>query len=232
MYTVTKDRPLATTVTGSWPRPTWFDKSMWGRPLSALHDGRRLPRAVHRRAHRVHRRSGARRARHPHAGRLLPRRRPGRALVAPLPAAALARADGRQAPDHDDQERPAHLSARHAAARDLHELALAARRGQGRAEPRQPARVRQDLPPRAGAHAQAGQVRHRLGAGHGAVPRRPHGRLRPGRQAPAGLGHGDGHQPGAARGRGGRAARSCRSRSRRSTSWRRTTPSRRSGSTS
>ena len=35
MYTVTKDRPLATTVTGSWPRPTWFDKSMWGRPLSA-----------------------------------------------------------------------------------------------------------------------------------------------------------------------------------------------------
>ena len=35
MLTATKDLPLATTVTGSWPRPHWFNKSMWGRPLSA-----------------------------------------------------------------------------------------------------------------------------------------------------------------------------------------------------
>ncbi|MEQ8765055.1 MAG: cobalamin-independent methionine synthase II family protein [Planctomycetota bacterium] len=33
MYTVTKDRILPCTVTGSWPRPRWFDVSMWGRPL-------------------------------------------------------------------------------------------------------------------------------------------------------------------------------------------------------
>ena len=33
MYTVTKDLTLPCTVTGSWPRPRWFDDSMWGRPL-------------------------------------------------------------------------------------------------------------------------------------------------------------------------------------------------------
>jgi 5-methyltetrahydropteroyltriglutamate--homocysteine methyltransferase len=33
MFTVTKDLPLATAVTGSWPRPRWFDVCMWGRPL-------------------------------------------------------------------------------------------------------------------------------------------------------------------------------------------------------
>ncbi len=33
MYTVTKDIQLPCTVTGSWPRPKWFDNSMWGRPL-------------------------------------------------------------------------------------------------------------------------------------------------------------------------------------------------------
>ncbi|PYR77157.1 MAG: hypothetical protein DMF86_10075, partial [Acidobacteria bacterium] len=31
--TVTKDLILPATVTGSWPRPRWFDTSMWGRPL-------------------------------------------------------------------------------------------------------------------------------------------------------------------------------------------------------
>ena len=33
MFTVTKDTILPCTVTGSWPRPRWFDTSMWGRPL-------------------------------------------------------------------------------------------------------------------------------------------------------------------------------------------------------
>jgi len=33
MYTVTKDIQLPCTVTGSWPRPKWFDDSMWGRSL-------------------------------------------------------------------------------------------------------------------------------------------------------------------------------------------------------
>src|SRR6478609_3129305 len=32
-YTVTKDLILPSTVTGSWPRPRWFDVSMWAKPL-------------------------------------------------------------------------------------------------------------------------------------------------------------------------------------------------------
>ncbi len=33
MFTVTKDVMLPATVTGSWPRPRWFDVSMWGESL-------------------------------------------------------------------------------------------------------------------------------------------------------------------------------------------------------
>jgi 5-methyltetrahydropteroyltriglutamate--homocysteine methyltransferase len=33
MLTVTADKVLPCTITGSWPRPRWFDQSMWGRPL-------------------------------------------------------------------------------------------------------------------------------------------------------------------------------------------------------
>jgi 5-methyltetrahydropteroyltriglutamate--homocysteine methyltransferase len=33
MFTATKDVVLPTTVTGSWPRPSWFTQAMWGRPL-------------------------------------------------------------------------------------------------------------------------------------------------------------------------------------------------------
>jgi len=34
MFTTTQDLMLPTTVTGSWPRPRWFDKSLGGRNLS------------------------------------------------------------------------------------------------------------------------------------------------------------------------------------------------------
>lgn len=33
MYTITKDKVLPCTITGSWPRPSWFDMSMEGKPL-------------------------------------------------------------------------------------------------------------------------------------------------------------------------------------------------------
>jgi len=33
MFTVTADLMLPSTVTGSWPRPRWFDVCMWGKPL-------------------------------------------------------------------------------------------------------------------------------------------------------------------------------------------------------
>lgn len=34
MFTTTRDLMFPTTVTGSWPRPRWFDKSLWARTLS------------------------------------------------------------------------------------------------------------------------------------------------------------------------------------------------------
>jgi len=35
MFTVTANQVLPSTITGSWPRPHWFDLSMWGRPLDS-----------------------------------------------------------------------------------------------------------------------------------------------------------------------------------------------------
>jgi 5-methyltetrahydropteroyltriglutamate--homocysteine methyltransferase len=35
MLTITRDLVLPCTVTGSWPRPRWFDVSLWGRPLDS-----------------------------------------------------------------------------------------------------------------------------------------------------------------------------------------------------
>ena len=32
-FTATKNLPLASTTTGSWPRPAWYTQSLWGRPL-------------------------------------------------------------------------------------------------------------------------------------------------------------------------------------------------------
>ena len=32
-YTATNSLVLPSTVTGSWPRPRWFDMSMWAKPL-------------------------------------------------------------------------------------------------------------------------------------------------------------------------------------------------------
>ena len=34
MLTATKDLLLPTTVTGSWPRPAWYEKSLYGRAFS------------------------------------------------------------------------------------------------------------------------------------------------------------------------------------------------------
>ena len=34
MLTATKDRVLPTTVTGSWPRPSWYTQNLYGRAFS------------------------------------------------------------------------------------------------------------------------------------------------------------------------------------------------------
>ena len=35
MFTIIADKVPSCSVPGSWPRPRWFDLSMWGRPLDA-----------------------------------------------------------------------------------------------------------------------------------------------------------------------------------------------------
>ena len=53
MYTATKDRILPTTVTGSWPRPSWYTGTCSSGPYSTG-DGRRpVPRAAHGRGRAV-----------------------------------------------------------------------------------------------------------------------------------------------------------------------------------
>jgi 5-methyltetrahydropteroyltriglutamate--homocysteine methyltransferase len=40
MLTATKDLMLPATVTGSWPRPRWYNGGLWGRPLdTAMKNG-------------------------------------------------------------------------------------------------------------------------------------------------------------------------------------------------
>ena len=168
---------------------------------------RPLPRAVSRRARDRPRRTGACGSRHPHQRRLPPRRGLRRPLVAPLPAAALEGARARGAPVRTLARPVARVRARDADERDRVDLALAARRRQGRARPSQPARVRQAVADRPGALGlgQAGQVRDVLVAGALDLPRQPHGRVRPRGQEAADLGHGRCHEPRAppARGRRG-----------------------------
>ena len=135
---------------------------------------RQVPRAVPRRALDRDRRPGAGRPRHRHQRRLPPRRGLRRSLVAPLPAPALDRPRARGAAVRALARSTAGVPAGHADERDRDDLALAARRRQGRARPAQPARVRQALADRPGARRQAGQVRDLLVAGALDLPRQPY----------------------------------------------------------
>ena len=142
MLTATKDLMLPATVTGSWPRPRWYDGGLWGRPLdTALLDVRFREQFLDAHA-TVDRRPGARRARHPDQRRLPPRRGLRRPLVAPLPAAALEGPRARGAAVRGLARPPARVPGRDADERDRDDVALAARRRQGRARPEEPARVR------------------------------------------------------------------------------------------
>ena len=180
-----------------------------GSPARHRDDGHHLSRAVPRRDLHRDLRSGARRTRHPHERRLLPRPGLRRALLAPLSPAALARGRGRRAAAEDDAVAASRLPPGHPAAGDLHLVALADRDRQDRAQPEEPARVRQDLAHRTGPGAQAGQVRHGLGAGDGLLPRlaQREGLSPLGREEADHLGHVDGDQPGAQGGRGFRLHR-------------------------
>ena len=102
--------------------------------------------------------------------------------------------EGDQLQSEADPQPVAALSARHAAQRDLHRVALAARDRQDRAPA---ARLSEDLAHRPEQVAQAGAVRHLLLAGDGPVPRHPHRQVQG--QPRGGLGHGGGDEHGAAR---------------------------------
>ena len=95
MFTVTANLILPCTVTGSWPRPRWFDVSMWGRPLDTCMMDVRFREKFQDALAVVAQRPGTRRAGHPHPRRLPLRRGHGRPLLAPLPAAALGGLRGR-----------------------------------------------------------------------------------------------------------------------------------------
>ena len=128
---------------------------------------RPVPRAVPGRARGRAGRAGTRRPRHPDQRRLPARRGLRRPLVAPLPAPALDGPGARGAAVRRLARLAARLPGRHADERDRDDLALAARRRQGRAQPQEPARVRQVVAHRPGAFrlGQARQVRNVLGAG-------------------------------------------------------------------
>ena len=151
MLTATKDLMLPATVTGSWPRPRWYDGGLWGRPLdTALLDVRFREQFLDA-----------------HATVIADQERAGLdiltngdyhldedfagPLVAPLPAPALEGPRARGAPVRGLARLPARVPARHADERDRDDVALAARRRQGRAQPEEPARVRQALAHRPGA---------------------------------------------------------------------------------
>ena len=165
-----------------------------GRADRHLHDGRPLPREDPGRPGRRHQRRGAGRARHPHARRLPLRRGSGRPLVAPLPDPALGGVCRRRAATGRDARAVAALSARHAAQRDLHGLAVAPCGRQNRTPA---AWLSQAVAHGPGQDPQARTLWHVLLAGHGAVPRHPHGQIQG--QAPGDLGHGRSHEHGAAR---------------------------------
>ena len=69
MFTATADLILPSTTTGSFPRPRWFDVSMWGRPLDTCMLDVRFREKFQDAMAVVIERPGTRRARHPHARR-------------------------------------------------------------------------------------------------------------------------------------------------------------------
>ena len=128
MFTATADLILPSTTTGSFPRPRWFDVSMWGRPLdTCMLDVRFREKFQDAMAVVIsdQERAGLDILTH---GDLHVDEDLAGPRLAPLSAAALGRLRGRPPAAGRDHRALAALSARHAAERNLHRLALAARR--------------------------------------------------------------------------------------------------------
>ena len=174
MLTATKDLMLPATVTGSWPRPRWYDGGLWGRPLdTALLDVKFREQFLDA-----------------HSTVIADQERAGLDIVTNgdyhldedfagrswhhYPLQRWTGLEHEELQYERSRDRLLEFPRRHADERDRDDLALAARRRQGRARPAEPARVRQALADRPGARRQAGQVRDLLVAGALDLPRQPH----------------------------------------------------------
>ena len=214
MFTATANLILPSTTTGSLPRPRWFDVSMWGRPLdTCMLDVRFREKFQDAMAVVISDQERAGLDILTHGDLHCDEDMAGRAWHH-YPLQRWAGFEGDHLQPEETTAPWLHYPAGHAAERDLHRLALAARGRQDRASA---ARLPEALAHRAEQDAQAGQVRHLLLAGDGAVSRHPHAEVHG--QAPGDLGHGRGHEQGAARAARRRLPAASRSRSRRSTSW-------------
>ena len=181
MFTATKDLMLPATVTGSWPRPRWYDGGLWGRPLdTALLNVRFREQFLDA-----------------HATVIADQERAGLDILTNgdyhldedfagrswhhYPLQRWKGFEHEELQYEGSRDSPARVRARHADERDRDDLALAAGRRQGRARSEEPARVRQALAHRPGSRrlGQARQVRDLLVAGALDLPRQPHVGVRP-----------------------------------------------------
>ena len=147
-FTVTKDLILPSTVTGSWPRPRWFDMSMWGKPLDTcmldvrfrekFQDALAVVISDEERAGLDILTHGDFHCDEDFAGRSWHH----------YPLQRWTGFEGDYLQSEETRSAVAAVPARHAAQRNLHGLALAARHRQDRASA---ARLRQDLAHRPGA---------------------------------------------------------------------------------
>ena len=152
MFTATADLILPSTVTGSWPRPRWFDVSMWGKPLdTCMLDVRFREKFQDALAVVISDQERAGLDLVTHGDFHCDEDMAGRAWHH-YPLQRWAGFEGDYLQPEETTRAVAALPARHAAQRDLHRLALAARRRQDRAPP---ARLREDLAHRAGQDARS-----------------------------------------------------------------------------
>ena len=166
MLTVTQNLMLPTAITGSYPRPLWFDLSLNGRSFKSALGEFAVPRTVPRRGRRDHQRAGGRGPRHRHRRRQPVRSRGRRQIVVLLsdrahrrhrgPSRHLARLDepARPASRQDPVGGAGGVSARHREAQAGARTAGIHRDLAGRAAHVRPSgEVRRDLRAGAGQHA-------------------------------------------------------------------------------
>ena len=188
---------LPATVTGSWPRPRWFDVSMWAKPLDTcmldirfrekFQDALAVVISDEERAGLDILTHGDFHCDEDFGGRSWHH----------YPLQRWTGFEGDQLQSEETRSEWLRYPPGHAAQRDLHRLALAARHGQDRAPP---ARLRQDLAARAEQVAEARPLRHLLLAGHGPLPRHSYRQVQGFARGRLGHGRGDEHRaPRAAR---------------------------------